>query len=55
MPAILKDFPTEVKKAVLLKQVEIKTTKKDIKSSQSQALIEIVQEWMEYKNMKPNK
>lgn len=50
MAAMLKEFPPEVRKAVLLKQVEIKTQKKNYKSSQAQALIEIVKEWIEFKN-----
>lgn len=50
MASMLKEFPLEVRKAVLLKQVEIKTQKKNYKSSQAQALIEIVKEWMELKS-----
>lgn len=49
MAAMLKEFPSEVRKAVLLKQIEIKEKKKNFKSSQAQALIEIVKEWMELK------
>jgi hypothetical protein len=49
MPTILKEFPTEARKAVLLKQLEMKTNNKNYKSSQTQALIEIVKEWMELK------
>lgn len=50
MPTILKDFPSEIRKAVLQKQLEIKTEKKEYKASQSQALIEIVKEWLEFKS-----
>lgn len=52
MAAMLREFPPEIRKAVLLKQVEIKTQKKNYKSSQAQALIEIVREWMELKTKK---
>jgi hypothetical protein len=52
MAAMLKEFPPEIRKAVLLKQVEIKTQKKNYKSSQTQAIIEIVREWMELKSKK---
>lgn len=50
MPQLLKDFPTEIKKAVLQKQVDIKTEQKDYKASQKQALIEIVREWIQLKS-----
>lgn len=53
MPTILKDFPTEVRRAVLEKQLEIKTEKKDYKASQTHTLIEIVKEWMKLKPKKP--
>jgi hypothetical protein len=52
MAAMLKEFPPEVRKAVLLKQVEIKQNNKNYKSSHSQALIEIVKEWVELKKSK---
>jgi hypothetical protein len=52
MPALLKDFPSEIRRAVLQKQLEIKITKKEYKSSQAQALIEIVKEWMDLKKIK---
>lgn len=52
MASMLKEFPAEVRKAVLLKQVEIKTNNKNFKSSQAQALIEIVKEWIELKSKK---
>lgn len=46
MPNILKEFPPELREAVLLKQVEIKTKKKELKASQTHALMEIVKEWL---------
>lgn len=49
MPTLLKDFPTEVRRAVLEKQLEIKTKTKEYKTNQTQALIEIVKEWMALK------
>jgi hypothetical protein len=53
MPTILKDFPPEIRKAVLEKQLEIKTQKRDYKASQSHTLIEIVKEWLALKPKKP--
>jgi hypothetical protein len=50
MPTILKDFPPEIRKAVLQKQLEIKTQTREYKASQSQALIEIVKEWIKLKS-----
>lgn len=52
MPTILKEFPPEVRKAVLVKQIEIKTNLKNYKASQTYTLIEIVKEWMELKTKK---
>lgn len=55
MANLLKDFPTEVKKAVLIKQAEIKSEKTDptkFNSSQRIALIQIVKEWIELKRIK---
>ena len=46
MPNLLKDFPTEARKAVLIKQAEMKAVKKQGKYSQKHALIQIVKEWM---------
>lgn len=54
MPALLKDFPSEIKKAVLQKQLELKTEQKIYKASQKQALIEIVTEWLKLKPTKPS-
>jgi hypothetical protein len=50
MATILKEFPPELRKAVLLKQIEIKTEQKNYKASQTHTLIEIVREWMELKS-----
>lgn len=50
MPQLLKDFPADLKKAVLIKQVEIKSEKKELKASQAHALMEIVREWLELKS-----
>lgn len=52
MPTMLKDFPKEVRRAVLQKQLELKTEKKDYKTSQTHTLIEIVKEWMELKMLR---
>ena len=49
MASILKEFPIELRKAVLLKQAEIRVQKKNYKSSQTHALIEIVKEWINLK------
>jgi len=46
MPNLLKDFPSEARKAVLVKQAEMKAAKKQGKYSQKHALIQIVKEWM---------
>lgn len=53
MPQLLKGFPPDLKKAVLLKQVEIKSEKKELKASQAHALMEIVREWIQFKSKKP--
>lgn len=50
MPQLLKDFPADLKKAVLIKQVEIKAEKKEMKASQAHALMEIVKEWLQLKS-----
>jgi hypothetical protein len=54
MANTLKDFPSDAKKAVLLKQAEIKSNKNQGKVSQKQALIQIVKEWLELKPMRPS-
>jgi hypothetical protein len=46
MSNILKDFPADARKAVLIKQAEMKAIKKQGKYSQKHALIEIVKEWI---------
>lgn len=51
MANTLKDFPMDARKAVLLKQAEIKADKKHDKISQKHALIQIVKEWMKLKPM----
>lgn len=53
MPQILKGFPADLKKAVLIKQVEIKSEKKYLKASQAHALMEIVKEWIDFKSKQP--
>lgn len=50
MPNLLKDFPFEIRKAVLIKQAEIKATKKSEKYSQKKAIEQIIKEWMELKS-----
>lgn len=50
MPQLLKNFPTDLKKAVLIKQIEIKAEKRELKASQAHALMEIVREWIELKS-----
>lgn len=50
MPNYLKDFPTDVKKAVLIKQAEINSSPKMLKKhSQRHTIIQIVKEWLELK------
>jgi len=52
MANTLKDFPPDARKAVLIKQAEIKHDKKQEKISQKNALIQIVKEWIELKSKK---
>lgn len=52
MPNLLKDFPFEIRKAVLIKQAEIKATKKAEKYSQKNTLVQIIKEWVEYNKSK---
>ncbi len=47
MPNLLKDFPIDVRRAVLLKQAEIKADKNQGKYSLKSTLIRIIKEWME--------
>lgn len=48
MPSLIKDFPTDVRKAVLLKQAEVKSDNKNkFKTSQKFILIQIIKEWMD--------
>lgn len=50
MANLLKDFPSDVKKAVLIKQVEINSAPKLIKKqTQKHTLVQIIREWMELK------
>lgn len=50
MPIILlKDLPEDVRKAILIKQAEIKATKNLGKYSQVKAITQIIREWMEIK------
>jgi hypothetical protein len=53
MPNILKNIPEDVRTAILVKQAEIKSKKKNGKLSQSYTLIQIVREWLELKSTKP--
>lgn len=46
MPNILKDFPFEVRRAVLLKQADIKADKKLGKFSHKHTLVQIIKEWL---------
>lgn len=53
MPSLINDFPTEVRKAVLLKQADLKFEKKNrFKTSQKDTIVQIVKEWMEFKKLK---
>lgn len=52
MANTLKDFPPEVKKAVLLKQAELKIEKNQPKYSHRHTLVQIVKEWIELKSKK---
>lgn len=49
MANALKDFPDDVKKAVLIKQAEMKSIKNQGKYSHKHTLIQIVKEWMKLK------
>lgn len=49
MPNLLKDFPFEIRKAVLLKQAELKAERNQGKCSQKHALIQIIREWAQSK------
>jgi len=50
MANLLKDFPAEVRKAVLIKQAEIKSNKVYEKYSQKNTIVQIIKEWMELKS-----
>lgn len=51
MANLLKDFPSDVKKAVLIKQVEINSAPKVVKKqTQKHTLVQIIREWMELKS-----
>lgn len=52
MANTLKDFPADVKKAVLIKQAEMKAIKNQGKYSHKHTLIQIVKEWMKLKSMR---
>lgn len=45
MPNLLKDFPSDARKAVLLKQAELKADSKQGKISQKHAIVQIIKEW----------
>lgn len=45
MSNLLKDFPADARKAVLIKQAEMKAIKKQGKYSQKHTIIQIVKEW----------
>lgn len=51
MANLLKDFPSDVKKAVLIKQAEINCAPKVVKKqTQKHTLVQIIREWMELKS-----
>lgn len=48
MPSLITDFPTDVRKAVLLKQAVLKADNKNrFKTSQKYVLIQIIREWQD--------
>lgn len=50
MPNIMKDFPTDARLLVLMKQAEIKASNKRANSSIKDAIVEIVREWKKIKS-----
>lgn len=50
MANTLKDFPPDARKAVLIKQAEMKAIKNQGKYSHKHTLIQIVKEWIELKS-----